>query len=123
MVKMKKRISEYILKMDSFLEHPDENTDWEFVLRDHLTQIGFYSHERVVHLIVTVVFALMALGSVAIGIIGNYPYAYLLTLSLFVLLIPYVMHYFFLENSVQHMYVEYDRILSYCKQEEKKESE
>lgn len=120
---MKKRITAYMLKMDSFLEKPEAGTDWEFVLRDHLTQIQFYSHERVVHLIVTVVFAMLAMFSVGVGIVGNYPYAYLLTLSLFVLLIPYVMHYFFLENAVQHMYVEYDQILDYLKAEDKKKNE
>ena len=33
-----------------------------------------------------------------------------LTVGLFVLLIPYVMHYYLLENSVQRMYRQYDEM-------------
>ncbi len=36
-----------------------------------------------------------------------------LTLLFLVLLIPYIMHYDTLENEVQKMYVQYDRILEH----------
>ena len=35
-----------------------------------------------------------------------------LTIALLVLLIPYVMHYYLLENSVQKMYVQYDEMMN-----------
>jgi hypothetical protein len=34
-----------------------------------------------------------------------------LIVMLFVLLVPYCMHYYLLENSVQHMYRQYDEML------------
>jgi hypothetical protein len=35
----------------------------------------------------------------------------ILALALMVLLIPYIKHYYLLENSVQYMYEQYDRLL------------
>jgi hypothetical protein len=32
-------------------------------------------------------------------------------IAIFVLLIPYINHYYLLENSVQRMYVQYDRMM------------
>ena len=39
-----------------------------------------------------------------------------LFMLLLVLLIPYIMHYFLLENSVQKMYTQYDEILKRIRQ-------
>ena len=39
----------------------------------------------------------------------------LLTGVLVVLLIPYILHYYLLENEVQKMYAQYDYILQLCK--------
>jgi len=41
------------------------------------------------------------------------PLLYALTLLFLVLLLPYIMHYYTLENEVQKMYVQYDRILEH----------
>ena len=37
---------------------------------------------------------------------------HLVQIALLVLLIPYVMHYYLLENSVQKMYEQYDRMMN-----------
>lgn len=105
---MKKRILQYLSYIDEVLENDD--SDWEEEIKKHLIQIGFYAHERLVHLIVTVLFAL---GTVICILYVNYTGSMAivaLTVGLFVLLIPYVMHYYLLENSVQRMYRQYDEM-------------
>ena len=73
-------------------------------------QIGFFQHERLIHLIVTVLFGLVTVITVL---------AYLFTLhaallalgALFVcLLFPYIIHYYHLENGVQQLYLYYNHL-------------
>lgn len=108
---MKKRIINYRQRIDTLLVNPPEGTDWEAVLREHLTQISFFSHERLIHLIVTVTFALMTMMGLSVCCIVEYMPIIAIVVLLLVLLIPYVGHYYTLENEVQKMYGQYDRML------------
>ena len=110
---MKKRIISYRLKVDSILSNPDDIPPerWNEILQEHLVQIGFFQHERLIHLIVTVTFAILTLMSFVASLVVGMPALLALTLLFVVLLIPYIMHYYTLENEVQKMYVQYDRIL------------
>ncbi len=111
---MEKRILAYRKRIDEILQSKEE--DWEKVLEEHLTQIAFFQHERLVHLIVTVLFAVLEvmsiLGTVILSAMdkGNIALA-IMTILLLVLLIPYIRHYYILENEVQKMYVQYDKLL------------
>lgn len=80
------------------------------VMKDLLIQIGFFAHERLVHLIVTVTFAILTIVAVVgflicekTGLIG-------LIVLLLVLLVPYIRHYYILENGVQKLYTFYDEL-------------
>ncbi len=75
-----------------------------------LVQISFFQHERLIHLIVTVLFALMTVGVFGICVLNPSIPFFLLEFMLLVLLVPYIRHYFILENTVQQMYRSYDRI-------------
>lgn len=75
-----------------------------------LIQIGFFQHERLIHLIVTVLFALMTVGVFAICVIMPSTPFFLLEVAILMLLVPYIRHYFILENTVQQMYRYYDKI-------------
>lgn len=110
---MKKRIIAYLKYIDDILDENSEinkgvERDWDKEIEKHLTQIAFFAHERLVHLIV---FCLVAVCTVmcilAFCIKGEIMLLPLIVL-LFVLLIPYCMHYYLLENSVQRMYDQYD---------------
>lgn len=77
------------------------------------------------HLIVTVTFAVLELLTVcACVIVGaldstfSFPLL-ILALLILVLLIPYIKHYYLLENEVQKMYVQYDRIVQKVYEEKK----
>ena len=110
---MKERILGYRKRIDKVLSNNNEKTDWKAVLEEHLIQIGFFQHERLIHLIVTVLFALLEFICVATYIISGAVYVLALIGILLVLLIPYIMHYYLLENETQKMYDQYDRILKH----------
>ena len=86
--------------------------DWDDVIEEHLTQIAFFQHERLVHLMVTLAFACMELGSVMAAVLAPHPLTAALALLLLVLLVPYIVHYYFLENETQKLYAQYDRMLA-----------
>lgn len=108
---MKKRILDYRMKIDGLLEKSAPDTDWEAVLEEHLVQIGFFQHERLVHLMVTLAFALMSLAAIFVTFFMPSFGMLLLALLFLALLIPYIMHYYLLENETQKMYVQYDQII------------
>lgn len=100
---MKKRIITYRQKIDSLLANVDNISpeQWNAILQEHLTQIVFFQHERLVHLIVTVTFAILTMISIVAALMICNPLLYALTLLFLVLLFPYIMHYYPLENEVQ----------------------
>ena len=111
---MEKRIINYRKYVDEILKSGD--VQWDEVLKEHLVQISFFQHERLIHLIVTVLFAVLEimsiLGTVILSALekGNIALA-IMTVLLLVLLIPYIRHYYILENEVQKMYTQYDELL------------
>ena len=109
---MKKRITAYLAYIDKLLEEDSADTDWDEEIKKHLVHIGFFAHERQVHLIVMVLFALMTLMSILYLNYSGKMIMLLLTIALLVLLVPYVMHYYLLENSVQKMYTQYDEMMN-----------
>ncbi len=113
---MERRILSYRRYMDELLLR--EDADWERVKAEHLVQIAFFQHERLIHLIVTVIFALFTMISIcmsfllmSMGLEGAL--GWLMVVAVFlVLLIPYVRHYYILENEVQKMYRQYDSVVA-----------
>ena len=114
---MRKKILEYQKKMDALLEHPPEDTDYAEEMQQHLIQIQFFMHERLVHEIVMALFAIVTVMVFLVLVL--YPKLILagLLVVLLVLLVPYIMHYYTLENEVQKMYEQYDRILEHMREE------
>ncbi len=113
---MKKILTGYINKVEFLLQSDPTDADREEIIKAHLTQIGFFQHERLVHLIVTVTFGLLlALISVLLFLADDFR-TFAGALALFaiiaVTLVFYVMHYFFLENNVQKLYSLYDELLN-----------
>ncbi|MGN0629807.1 MAG: hypothetical protein ACI4JN_00630 [Ruminococcus sp.] len=61
--------------------------------------------------------ALLTLISLGIAILSRMMTMLIMTGVLAVLLIPYILHYYLLENEVQKMYVQYDHILELVKKQ------
>ena len=86
------------------------------VLAEFEIKISYFQHERLIHLMVTLFFALFLLLS--IGSLFLFPAEFILTGVLLVaiffgLTIGYVFHYYFLENSVQKMYHMRDEMIAF----------
>ena len=106
---MKKSLEEYIKKIDNMFESK-KKIEWHNIMHEHMDKIEFYQHERLIHLIVTLLVSILsmmlflyALNNPSIGV-------FVLLIIFICLLIPYILHYYFLENNVQKMYEQYDRI-------------
>ena len=112
---MEKRLKNYLVTLREISEKAQrgEYTPEQLAHQraEALVQISFFQHERLIHLIVTVLFALMTLMSVLGTILSGQLSLSLLVLVLLVLLVPYIRHYYILENGVQQLYVFYDRLL------------
>lgn len=110
---MKKRILNYLNQTNTFLASPPEDTNWEEAIKEHLEQVQMFQHERLIHLIVTVLFALMTTAVLVGMVISFHISLVILLIPLLILLFPYINHYYLLENSVQKMYDQYDQMVEY----------
>lgn len=114
---MKNRILSYMEYVDKILEKNETGLTYEVIIQEHLVQIQFFSHERLIHLLVTITFALLTFGTFFLLILSFSPGLICLLVALFILLIPYIMHYYLLENGVQKMYRQYDELLKHMRSE------
>lgn len=107
---MKVRIQAYLAYMDHLLEENDSGLSYEELCEEHLRQISFFMHERLVHLMVTLTFALLGFLTFCVTCF-TFSYGLIALLAaIMALLIPYIMHYYLLENSVQKMFKQYDAL-------------
>ncbi|HAM14860.1 MAG TPA: hypothetical protein DCP91_03150 [Eggerthellaceae bacterium] len=113
---MRKRLMEYRKRIDALLDADAPGTDWDAAIEEHLAQTAFFQHERLIHLLVTLAFALMELASAIAAMLAPagsvQVLAAALAVLLLVLLVPYIVHYYFLENETQKLYAQYDRMIS-----------
>lgn len=116
---MRKRILNYVKYIDTLIEN-EKNKEKPFdgdaskadsAIKEHLTQISFFMHERLIHLIVTVLFALLTFIAFFYFMYSGNITIFILTMALMVLFIPYIRHYYILENNVQYMYEQYDKMV------------
>lgn len=111
---MERRLKRYLAQMEELLGREElagvDEMQRRQIKDELLVQIGFFQHERLVHLIVTVTFAILTILSVLGCVLAPQPSLFMLTALLLVLLVPYIRHYYILENGVQRLYVFYDRL-------------
>lgn len=74
------------------------------------THIGFFQHERLVHELVMILFALLTVGGILFLIVVPDVSVVVLDALFFMLLVPYVKHYYGLENGVQRLYDAYEKL-------------
>ena len=110
---MTKQIKAYLEYIRAFMaaEHSDDEYLAERPVL--LQRIEFYQHERLVHLLVTLAFAIFFLLALMMFMIVEQIAVLVLAVMFLVLLIPYIKHYYFLENSVQELYVVYYKLEKY----------
>lgn len=103
---MKKYLSNYVSEIDNLIK---EGKITKKDIDRHLIKIKFFQHERLVHLFVTLFYAFMFLISL---VLSTYIWSFVfVSIILICFLIPYIMYYFFMENNVQYLYVQYDQMI------------
>ena len=102
---MKKYIDDYIGKLEKKISEKDIS---EELRKDVLIKIDFFNKERIIHLLITLFYAVFTILFVC-HIMDSVIY---LIFSLFMIcfLIPYIIYYFKLEARVQYLYKLYDQI-------------
>lgn len=100
---MKRYLYDYIEHIDKIIKEDRVNNQ---LVDEHLIKINFFQHERVIHLFVTLTYALLFFLSLIVSI--YVPIFRIIGIILCLFLIPYVFHYFKLENGVQYLYKQYD---------------
>jgi len=86
-------------------EHLEAGDDPALLLAYHEKKLAWLMHERLIHLLVTMMTSGAFLFTLFVSIYLDWnPGALLIALALLALLAAYLFHYFRLENTVQHWY-------------------
>ncbi|MBD5113672.1 MAG: hypothetical protein HDT46_00480 [Ruminococcaceae bacterium] len=96
---MKNELTAYIRQVEEWISQ-SEGLDGKR-LESIRINIGFFQHERLIHLIVTMTFALLTV--ISLGLTVSEIYFLPLFVLFLVLEVPYVFHYYRLENGVQKL--------------------
>ena len=106
---MKERILNYVQETDKLINEnqkiPKERLEY------HLIQIEQFQNERLIHLIVTALVGILAILFLLFGLLMENIGLLIAFIALLCLFIPYILHYYLLENNVQKMYSQYDKLL------------
>ncbi|MCR5738134.1 MAG: hypothetical protein K6G64_10870 [Eubacterium sp.] len=107
---MRRRIENYMKYVETMLEKEMTDEERETFLEHFLVQLQFYQHERLIHLLVTLTFALIGIISLLLNYFIISIVVAVFSTGTLIFLLFYIRHYFFLERSVQKMYTYYDRL-------------
>ncbi len=98
---------EYCIKEQLLKE---SSQDWNKIKEKHERMIRNMQHERLIHLIVTLAFGILLMMLFTITLIKPYLPTLILMGLFLVLFVPYLIHYFYLENTIQRWYHLMDEI-------------
>lgn len=103
---MKEYIKDYIGEIDKKINDNHKFSSEE--IEGFIFKIKLFQKERVIHLVITLSYVFFTILFLFLT-----KYIFMIFIVFFILLIFdgfYVYHYFFLENSVQYMYKQYDKM-------------
>lgn len=106
-IRMKNYLYDYIAFVEDQIKE-NKRKDLKKVQEDLLIKISFFQHERIIHLVITLFYALIFL--IFMALISLSYLFFIPTFILMIFLIFYIIHYFRLENGVQYLYKLYDQM-------------
>ncbi len=107
---MRERLTNYINHMEQLTSKELSEEEKKTALNDLLIQIGFFQHERLIHLLVTLGFSIITIISLFCSTIEYTIPLMIFILGMLIFMFFYVRHYFFLERGVQKLYTYYDKL-------------
>ena len=105
---MKLRLKDYLIELRKLDEKNKKLSKEDLDLL--LTNIKFFQHERLIHLLVTIFVGLGTIMFFDIAITNELISFLILGLITLILFICYIFYYYFLENSVQELYDHYNSL-------------
>lgn len=108
---MTKYLKDYILYINEKLKKCTDPLEIDEIMAEHKDKIQFMQHERIVHFLVTMMFAIILVIFIFAQLVVENIGLTILIILIMVLVAAYIKHYYFLENTVQNMYKIYDEIL------------
>mgnify|MGYP000095686846 CR=1 FL=1 len=109
MTSLEKYLREYRKYITGLIDS-NQDVDYERIIAYHEKQIEFFQHERLIHLIVTTLFAILFFASVLVVVFIQSLAIILLSVMLLIMNIAYIKHYYFLENEVQKLYQDFNKL-------------
>lgn len=109
---MEKRLKGYLWYLTNLSTKDMGELEKKRCIKELLTQISFFQHERLIHLIVTFFVGFLFLFLMTVTYFLPTTVLYIGDLLTLLLLLAYIRHYFILENGVQRMYTYYDKVTS-----------
>ena len=109
---MTEYLTNYMNTVTEKLAKCSDKDELEDILAEHMDKIAFMQHERIVHFLVTMMFALILTILVCTMLFTQNLAVLVLVAIMIVLIAFYIKHYYFLENTVQKMYKVYDAMLA-----------
>jgi hypothetical protein len=107
-------ITKYMKRHEAYVKEQllaeGDRRQWSRLMETHERITSAMQHERLIHLLVTLAFGVFFLLSMAMAFIEPSWQVLILMGLFFVLVVPYIAHYFFLENTVQRWYTYTDEI-------------
>lgn len=103
---MKKQIKEYIKEVEEKIYKNEITQEYK---KDMLNYISFYQHERLIHLIVTLFVGICAIIFFLAMLYFEKLTITIIFIILIIIFIPYIFHYYFLENNIQKLYTLYKK--------------
>lgn len=101
---MKKLITDYQKEVEKKIKN---KTFTKEDLADFKVMVGYFEHERLIHLLVTITVIILTCFFFYMFSIMPSIFLFLLVIILIVLLSFYLCHYYFLENNVQNLEKKY----------------
>lgn len=120
---MGQKLKLYIISLQKLLESGEEIQDIGALKAELLTEITFWQHERLIHLLVTILFAILTMAVFMVLLFYRELSMLILLTALLCLMIPYIRHYYILENGVQALYVIYEDLTKLQNEQSDKNTE
>lgn len=108
---MRHYMTAYERYLRDFLKNPDRAA-LPALRREVLVQLGFMQHERLVHFLVCMLVGLAFFVTLGLVLYFRTLGLGLLALLLLGMLVPYLLHYYFLENTTWRIYTLYNQLAS-----------
>lgn len=107
---MRERLQEFLDHMEMVTSKELSDNEREAVFNDFMKQIQFFQR-KTYSLIVTVTFAIIAIFTTLANYVLQSICVFVFLLAIYILLLFYIRHYFFLERGVQKLYLYYDKLV------------